>query len=287
MVMLNSSEYKSVKFPVADIFPCPEEEMVTSWKDRFTPARVMKQFREAKAAGAEADFYREMMLEVVNDDLRIFESEWFKRYQYKEFKSQLGKCNVFTSLDLAVSKKQSGDFTVIITIAVNEEGHWFIVKCDVGRFNPSETMDKLFEHVTMFKPLEVRAEKAALQQVLDHFIDQRMMDTGVYFNYTPLENNSVISKELRIVALQPKMRMKHIHFPTDIDQDGIAELEYEMMGYIKTGPTTAHDDCVDCLGNFLDPDFIVVPNAKSGTEVEGDMYDFDNMGDEAYDDYGY
>ena len=275
MMMLRSSEYKSVKFPVADVFPCPESEIVSSWKDRFTPERIMTQFREAKAAGAEADFYREMMLEVVNDDMRIFEEKWFKRYEYHKFKSQLGECNIFTTMDLAVSKKQSSDFTVVITIAVTKEGHWFIVKCDVARMNPSETMDVLFKHVTMFKPLYTKAEKAALQQVLDHFIEERMIRTGTYFNYEPLVNNSVMSKELRINALQPKMRMGHIHFPTDIDETAIAELEYEMMGYIRTGPTTAHDDAVDCLANFLDPEFVIVPNAKSGTEVVGDMYDFD------------
>ena len=235
----------------------------------------MAQFREAKAAGAEADFYREMMLEVVNDDMRIFEERWFKDYEYHGFKDQLNQCNIFTTMDLAVSKKQSGDFTVVITIAVTKEGHWFIVKCDVARMNPSETMDVLFKHVTMFKPLYTRAEKAALQQVLDHFIEQRMIQTGTYFNYEPLTNNSIISKELRINALQPKMKMGHIHFPTDIDESAIAELRYEMMGYIRTGKTTAHDDAVDCLANFLDPEFIVTPHASSGTEVSGDSYGYD------------
>lgn len=71
------------------------------------------------------------------------------------------------------STKKSGDFTVIITIGVNKEGHWFIVKCDVGRFTPTIVIDKLFEHVTKFRPLEVRGEKAALQQVLNDFIDKK------------------------------------------------------------------------------------------------------------------
>ena len=38
MIMLRSPEYKSVKFPVANVFPCPESEIVSSWKDKFTPA---------------------------------------------------------------------------------------------------------------------------------------------------------------------------------------------------------------------------------------------------------
>lgn len=282
MVMLRSSQYKSVKFPVADVFPCPVDDIVSSWKDRFTPERIMAQFLEAKEAGADADFFREMMLEVVNDDMRIFEESWFKYYKYSDIKPSLAKMNIFTTMDLAVTQKKSGDFTVIITIGVNEDGHWFILKIDLGRFSPSQTIDKLFNHVTQFKPIETRAEKAALQQVLDHFIELKMQETGNYFNYTGLENNSSVSKEFRINALQPKMKMGHIHFPTDIDQDAMAELIYEMKGFIKTGATTAHDDAVDCLANFLDPEFVIKPMGKSGTEIEGD--NLNDLYDEEFED---
>ena len=67
--------------------------------------------------------------------------------------------------------------------------------------------------------------------------------------------------------------MGKIHFPTDICQESMAELYYEMKGYIKTGATTAHDDAVDCLANFLDPGFITAPMQGSGTEVDGGGFD--------------
>ncbi len=288
MIMLNSPEYKSVKFPVADVFPVPEEDIISSWVDRFTPARIMQQFREAKSAGAEADFYREMMLEVINDDMRLFESEYFKYYKYKDLKPQLGAMNIFTSLDLAVSQKKSADYTSIITIAVDKKSHWYIVKATVARLTPHQVIDEIFKHVKMFNPLEVRAEKAALQQVLDAFIDARMLSTRTTFNYRGLENNTVISKEYRISALQPKMRMGHIHFPTDIDQVAIAELEYEMKGYTKVGKTTAHDDAVDSLANFLDPDFVIAPTDDQGSEISGDEHSDLYQNDDVYmDEYDY
>jgi len=284
MEMLRSKTYKSVKFPVADKFPVPEEDIVSSWKDRFTPSAIIQQFTEAKEMGAEADFYREMMLEVVNDDMRIFEESFFKYYYYAEKKPDFNKMNFFTSMDLAISKKQSGDYTTIITIGVDKNKHWWIVKCDVGRFNPTEVINKLFNHVAKFKPLETRAEKAALQQVLDHFIQQKMMATNTYFNYDGLVNNSVNSKEFRINSLQPKMKMGHIHFPLDVDLGSIAELEYEMKGYIKTGPTTAHDDAVDCLANFLDPDFVYSSMSEVGTEVGHGQDNMSDLFEEGYND---
>ena len=283
MVMARSETYKTVKFPVANEFPVPVEEMVTSWKDRFTPERVMKQFIEAKEAGAEADFYREMMLEVVNDDLRIFKDEYFKEYDYSLISKYFPEMNFYTTMDLAVSKKQSGDFVAIATIGVNSEGHWFLVKLDVGRFDPTETINRLFKHVTEYRPIEVRAEKAALQQVLDHFIEKKMQETNTYFFYQGLENNSSVSKEFRINGLQPLMKSGKLHFPVNRDVTAMAELYYEMKGYIKTGATTAHDDAIDCLANFLDPGFVVSPMNSLGSEI--DAIDDSDFGSNPLDDY--
>jgi predicted phage terminase large subunit-like protein len=269
MTMLRSKSFKSVKFPIADKFPVPVEEMVTSWKDRFTPDRVMKQYLEAKEMGAEADFFREMMLEVINDDLRIFKDNYFRPYSYKQKRHRLHELNFFTTIDFAVSQKQEADYTAVITIGVDKDNNWFIVRCDVKRMNPSEAIETLFKHVREFKPLEVRGEKAAIQQVLNHFIELKMEEEQLYFNLQPLTNNSTQSKEYRIMGLQPKMKKKQVFFPHDIDEVSIGELIYELKGYTKAGKTTAHDDAADCLANFLDPDFIVAPTTgqERGTEV--------------------
>jgi predicted phage terminase large subunit-like protein len=285
MSMSRSKTYKTVKFPVADKFPCKVQDMVTSWPDRFTPERVMKQFNEAKEMGAEADFYREMMLEVVNEDLRIFKEEYFKEYYYKDMKKFFPDMNFFTSIDAAVSKKQSGDYSVVITVGVNSDGHLFIVRCDVGKMNPDELIDTLFEHVKEYRPIETRAEEAALQLVLDHYIEKRMMKTNTFFNYDKLIKNTSTAKEYRILGLQPMMKQGKIHFPADRSEDGIAELMYEMKGYISTGATTAHDDAVDCLANFLDPNFLQEPTMNSDNMPTEVMDGIEDLLGDSLDDY--
>jgi phage terminase large subunit-like protein len=217
-------------------------------------------YNEAKHLGTENDFFREMMLEVVNDDMRVFKREWIKRYRWSELRKQKFELNFFTSMDLAVSKKQHSDYSVIITIGVNSSGHWFIVRVDRGRYTPSEVIDKLFSHVREFNPLEVRAEKAALQQVLDHFIEEKMLKEKTHFLYNPLENNSIQKKEYRILGLQPLFKNRMVYFPDDICYDEVAALEKEILGFTKQGSTVKNDDAIDCLANFLDPDFIFKPN---------------------------
>jgi phage terminase large subunit-like protein len=274
MEMLRSETYKSVLFPVADKFPVPLEDIVSSWPELHTPEAIMADYNEAKEMGALDEFFREKMLQVVNEEMRVFKDEWIHKFHYEDIKMDFPKMNFFTSLDLAVSAKKHGDHSAIITVGVTKEGHRFVVACKNGMMTPGEVIDELFRQVRKFNPIETRAEKAALQQVLDYFIQEKSMKDKVYFLYDALEKNSVDSKEFRIKSMQPLFKAGKMHFPVDVDIDGINELLYQLQGYIKTGPTTKHIDCVDTLANFMDPNFIIEPMGFTGSEIKGDEYDY-------------
>lgn len=254
--LMASPEYKKVRFPVAAEFSMDPKKIESGWADRFTPDRIIAQYKDAKALGKEGDFFREMFLEMTNEDTQIFRKDWFKSFSKKELMRDRRKYNFFTSMDLAVSKKESSDRSVVMTIAVNSDGHIFIVDIACGRFNPSEVIDHLFKQVRAYRPIEVRAEKAALQQVLNHFIDAKMLKENTHFLLNPLVYNSTTKKEVRIIGLQPKMKTRMIHFPEDACQDEVLLLQKELLGQTRESNTTGHDDLCDTLANFLDDGFI-------------------------------
>ena len=226
------------------------------------------------------------MLQVVNEETRIFKDEWIKRYHYADKQHDFNQMNFFTSLDLAVSSKKHGDTSCVITIGVNETGHRFVVACKRGVMTPGEVIDELFKQVRKFNPLDTQAEKAALQQVLDYFIQEKMMETKTYFNYNPLTKNSIDSKEFRIKSMQPLFKMGKMFFPRDKDIDDVNELIYELKGYIKTGPTTKFVDCIDTLANFMEPNFVIEPMGYRGSEIHGDIYNIEDM-DSCIDTYDF
>ena len=164
--LMRSPEYHTVRFKVAQEFSTDPSKIISAWADRFTPQKIISMYHDAKALGAEAEFFREMFLEVANEETQIFKADWFKEFSLKELRKNKQKYNFFTSMDLAVSRKDSADRSVVMTIAVNGDGHWFVVDMAAGRFSPTEVIDILFKQVSAWKPLEVRAKKAALQQVL-------------------------------------------------------------------------------------------------------------------------
>ena len=47
---------------------------------------------------------------------------------------------------------------------------------------------------------------------------------------------------------------------------------------------TPHDDVLDCVANFLDPDFMIYPTGNTGSEI-ADIEYFDEEEPNAYDYY--
>lgn len=271
--LMRSPEYNKVRFPVANSFSTDPLALKSNWADRFTPEKIISMYNDAKALGAEAEFFREMFLEVNNEETQIFKREWIKRFKVNDIAREKQKYNFFTSMDLAVSFKQKSDRTVVMTIAVDAQSRWYVVDLVMGKYNPSEVIDILFKQVRKWRPLEVRTEKAALQQVLGHFIDERMNKENTHFLTNQLELNSTTKKEVRISGLQPKFKQGKIFLPTDRFQEEVMLLEKEIVGQTRETNVTGHDDGIDTLANFLDPNFVIIPSDYD-TEYYGDISDF-------------
>ena len=265
--MLYSEAYHSMFLPICQNWNEEGIDLIPNWRGLHPAGKIYNDFKEAKEMDAENEFYREKLLQFRNENMRIFKDEYFPEYSYNELKHRLYEMNIYTSMDLAVSQKQHNDYTVVITVAVDKEDNWYIIDIGSGKLNPRQTINELFRQVERFRPMMMKAEKAALQQVLDWFIMEEMSKTGIYFPYEGLKNNSTLSKEYRIIGLQPKMQAKKIFFPRDIKTEEIKKLKAELKGFTKEGATTKNDDHADCLANFLDPDFLKPPTPARGSEV--------------------
>ena len=277
-LMRTASNWDTLEIPVAQEFPVPKEDIISSWPDRFTKEEIQDKYEEHKSMGAESEFYREYMLQVISDDVRLFKKSMFRYFEYDDLKKKFPSMLFFTSIDLAVSRKQSADYTAIITIGVDKDKNWFIVKADHGRFDPTQTLDILFNHVRAFAPLGVGVENAALQQVLDHFMNERMIRENTFFNVIRLKGNSSIKKEVRIAGLHPRFSLGKVWFNKH-DSATKVELEHELSMMTREACLAQHDDVADCLANFTDEDFVFYPGDGMGTEIESSVDDFD------FDDY--
>ena len=151
----------------------------------------------------------------------------------------LSDLNIYTTVDLAISQKPNADYSAIVTVGVNREGHWFILDVEYGRYDPTTTIDAVFDAVKKWRPLAVGVEVVAYQAAIQHFLEKEMPHRGIFFRITPLKAEK--KKEIRIDTLQPRFAVGTVWFKARALW--LQELEAELLAY----PHGAHDDIIDAL----------------------------------------
>lgn len=177
-----------------------------------------------------------------------------ENFQYFEDKDIANKELVFTTtVDLAVSQKQTADNTVLLTIGKELYGSkMYIVDITSGRFTPLETIDAMF---MIFKKYRTKfsIESVGYQKALKYFVEEEMRRRGMFFMVDELKNTKK-RKEERIRGLIPFYRTKVIyHRPTH------TKLEDELL----TFPFGVHDDHADALAMQLE----VIQHAQAPNPV--------------------
>lgn len=202
--------------------------------------KFLQEEKEAyRKAGKLEIWYRERLCQAIAGETQTFRREYFRYYSPNEVPRILKNSNVFITVDLAISEKETADFTAICVVAVDEGNNWYVLDVIYGRFNPSETIERVFWAVKKYKPLEVGIEKVQYQAALSHFLEKEMRRRNLFFTITELKASK--QKEIRIKALEPRFKAGLVHFP-DI-ADWLTELESELLMF----PRGKHDDLIDAL----------------------------------------
>ena len=247
----DSLKFEAIRIPILDA------EGNSNWPERWSVEDIEQQKEDFRKIGKLDLWVREKMCLAISPDSQIFKKEYFKYYEPSELKTE--GFSVYTTVDLAISEKATADYSVVCTVGVNQDNHWFLLDLKFGRWNPSQLMDKIFETVAQFKPIYVGLEKVAYQAALIHFVQKEMPKRNQWFTVKELLAEK--KKELRIQALQPRFVSGTVWFP--MGAKFLTELESELLAF----PRSLHDDLLDALAYV---DQIALPPANSFTAVATD-----------------
>jgi len=225
--------FDCMRIPVADEHGNP------AWKSQYTKEEIEFKLEAARKLGKLDVVMRELFCESMPDEYRTFKKEHFKYYPSNEKDKLIKSCNIYLLCDLAISQKETADFTALSVVGINTNNHMFIFDIVYGRFTPSETIDHIFELVQKYPILKVGIEKVAYQAALEHFLVKEMPKRNVFFDIQPLVADK--KKELRIRTLQPRFVAGTVWF--EEDANWLTELEKELL----TFPTGKKDDLVDSI----------------------------------------
>lgn len=233
-IIVNKTElnFEAVRIPILDA------EGQSNWPERWTVEEIQKEQEDFRKLGKLDLWNREKMCISISPESQIFKKEYFRYYDPLELKRE--GFSVFTTVDLAISESSKADYSVVATIAVNAENHWFVLDIKYGRWNPSTLIDKIFETIQQYRPLYVGIEKVAYQAALIHFVQKEMPKRNIWFTIRELASER--KKELRISAMQPRFATGSVWFP--MGAKFLTELESELTVF----PKALHDDLIDALG---------------------------------------
>ncbi len=164
-----------------------------------------------------------------------FRKHWF---QYDEWENiQHKDTRNFLTIDTAISKKASADYTGIVKNYVDRENKWNI-KARHLRLNPKELIDLLFTLNDEDRYEKIGIEKTIYYEAIKPFLDEEMRKRNKFLTIVPLDHKG-INKEVRIRGLLPRYESRSIvHI-----KDECTDLEEEALNF----PKGVHDDILDAL----------------------------------------
>lgn len=199
-----------------------------------------------------------------------------------------------TTIDLADTTNKRSNFSVITTCAYDRMGRCYVHSIQRGKWNPDETIERIFQTHQKFTPVKMIIEDYAYVHGLRPSIERYASRTGIYpqFHYEPAGRTT--DKVSRIIkALQPPLYTglqghADLRFVDPLDTNPelakhlktVLQREFTECTVFSTGSS---DDILDTLANqYLCRDWFgkeglkggIIPQEQAAIErIQKEQYD--------------
>lgn len=175
----------------------------------------------------------------VADDGDYFTREMIQYYEPDDI--DLDRMRFYTAWDLAIGKKDRNDYSVGLTVGVDEDDNLFVVDVDRGRYDGFELVERILDLYELWKPSIIGIEKGHIEMALGPFLEKRVRERGLYEAYFKDLKTGRRDKEARARAIQGRMQQGMVYLPRNEVFTG--PLVAELLRF----PNGVHDDQVDAL----------------------------------------
>lgn len=148
----------------------------TLWPDKWNFEKLM----EKRAKGSASSFMRQYLNEPMSEEERLFKEQYLKEATDKGGSKTLvpewdnlkpaydswGHLIVAIGVDLAISKRNTADKTAIAVWGLSDRRERILLYLESGRWSPEETKQRVLDMYYAFKPVKIRVENVAFQDML-------------------------------------------------------------------------------------------------------------------------
>ncbi len=237
------------------------------WPDRWSGRKLLKRRVEIGSLA----FAREFLLEPVEEGAKYFNSAWYEYFYSHDtpiewadgFKSQnIGPAPqdliCVTSIDPAISKKESADYSVVMTAGFSPtRRNYYLLDLFRERCTPQkhvrmlvnqyEKWSKLYSHIGWV------IESYAYQDSIRYWLKQEIERFGLYDARIITRAETGVDKTLRCSVMSPMVEQRRLYFPLSVKFDLLdnrktvvhpAKVCEDELDDFDQGP---NDDTVDAL----------------------------------------
>lgn len=168
--------------------------------------------------------------------------EYFVKESIKYYEgSAPTSLSIIASADLAISKEDHANHTVVMVAGIDERDDLYILDARRGRMASNEIVDELIDVQRVWKPQLIGIEKTHVEQSIGPFLEKRIREERLYSMVIEPLTPGKRDKQLRARPIQGRMKQGKVLFPR-----GAAFLEWLIPELLRF-PAGTQDDGVDAL----------------------------------------
>jgi len=232
------------------------EKGIALWEEWQPIKKLRQKEKELESINRKSVFYREYLCQIVGDEDQLFKEEDIRYYEgylrlnddkegILHLKNLNGvevdeerSVNVFTGVDPASSTKQTADYSVIMSLAVDSENNRFVLPYYREHAKPLTLADAIITNFKKYRPMKTRIEVVGYQEMLREYVRAECEKQGLFVPGLEIGENPRNAKSFRLESLQPYFAQKKIYI-----QKNMKALIDELLLY----PRGKHDDLLDGL----------------------------------------
>lgn len=208
-----------------------------NWPGKFPTTESIED--EKKRVGNDVSWYREYLLQIISSEEQIIKKDWIKYYSPEIQFYNNHHTHYYTGIDLAISLKDSADYTAMVTARAQGFGKDLIINILPNVINRKMRSQ---ETINMAELVSTTSHHSLLL-VEDNGMQKVFVDLLKNDNYKVEGVRSVADKHSRLTMVSSLFESGKIFFP----DHGAEELIQQLLGFGKE----KHDDLVDSLSLLL------------------------------------
>jgi predicted phage terminase large subunit-like protein len=229
------------------------------WPQKKTAEQFRTLYEEAVRQGTTDSYSREYLNYPIDEAVSFFKRPDFLP---RTLEDKDKKLNFYVTVDLAISEKETADFSVFLVAGIDENKIIHVVDVIRERMDGREIVDTLITLQRAYSPVAVGIEEMMVSKSIGPFLREEMIQRNTFINLVLLKHMGK-DKLSRARSIQARMRAKGVKFAKE--EDWFPSFEQELL----TFPRGKNDDQVDAyawMGMMLD--WLIEAPTREETEDE-------------------